>query len=139
MLGSNRFNLCSSWQGLFGLLWRRMLQYDRRTPIYGYEIPSGVPRGVSDAVSLMLSCHRDQHKMPTSLSPHAYYWHWESSFHSHHGLKELAQFCHVHTSSMTDSNLIDLHNPRAPCLSVHRSIRPQTLYWPLSYFGWKWH
>lgn len=44
-----------------------MLQYDRRTPIYGYEIPSGVPRGVSDAVSLMLSCHRDQHKMPTSL------------------------------------------------------------------------
>ena len=32
-----------------------------------------------------------------------------------------------------------LHNPRAPCLSVHRSIRPQTLYWPLSYFGWKWH
>ena len=22
------------------------------------------------------------------------------------------------------SNLIDLHNPRAPCLSVHRSIRP---------------
>lgn len=32
-----------------------MLQYDRRTPIYGYEIPSGVPRGVSDAVSLMLS------------------------------------------------------------------------------------
>ena len=58
MLGSNRFNLCSSWQGLFGLLWRRMLQYDRRTPIYGYEIPSSVPRGVSDAVSLMLSLIR---------------------------------------------------------------------------------
>ena len=32
-----------------------MLQYDRRTPIYGYEIPSGVPRGVSDAVSLILA------------------------------------------------------------------------------------